>query len=265
MGLTIGPKIITENLKLHFDAGNPLGWNNTTGVWHNFASNTTGGQRNSTNITYNSSEDALFFPNASNNDGLTVNDINYVTGASDQILNLTLEAWVKISSGITSHANDERIILSYDRSSVFRFSIGNDGVGGSNGKISLAFTTDQAGGTGGGSTWDEYSPQCPDLRDDTWHQIGIAFTTSYIDWFLDGEIIERTSKNWGAISSQDTTETPRYAMIGNGSEASSPGTPIAPTNNFFGYIRSLKQYDGKTFTADEIKHHYNAQKARYGL
>ena len=111
MGLTIGPKIITENLVLHFDSGNPLGWNNTTGEWHNFASNTVGGTRNSTNITYNSSEDALFFPNAQNSDGLVINDINYVTGASDQVSNLTLEAWVKVSSGTTTHTNDQRIIL----------------------------------------------------------------------------------------------------------------------------------------------------------
>ena len=37
--------------------------------------------------------------------------------------------------------------------------------------------------------------------------------------------------------------------------------PIA----FFGY-QAIKYYDGKTFTVhDEIKHNYNAQKARYGL
>lgn len=258
MGLTIGPKIITENLVLHFDSGNPLGWNNTTGEWHNFASNTVGGTRNSTNITYNSSEDALFFPNAQNSDGLVINDINYVTGASDQVSNLTLEAWVKVSSGTTTHTNDQRIILSYDRSSVYRFGIGNDGNSATSGKISLGFTT-----TNG--TFDLYAATCPDLRDDNWHQIGLAFTTSYIDWFLDGEILERSTGSYGSISDQDTTETPRYGIIGNGSESTSPGSSVGPTDNFFGYIKSLKQYDGKTFTADEIKHHYNAQKARYGL
>lgn len=265
MGLTIGPKIITENLILHFDSGNPLGWDNVNGEWHNFASNTVGGERNTTNITYNSGEDALFFPNAANSDCLTVEDINYLTGSSDQILNMTLEAWIKVSTGTTSHTNDERIIISFDRSSVFRFAIGNDSLGGSNGKISLAFTTDQNGGTGGGNTWDEYAATCPDLRDNSWHQVGVSFTTSYIDWFLDGEIIERTSKNWGAISSQDTTETPRYGIIGNGSESASVGLSIGPSNNFFGYIKSLKYYSGKTFTVDEIKHNYNAQKVRYGL
>jgi hypothetical protein len=258
MGLTIGPKIITENLVLHFDSGNPLGWNNTTGEWHNFASNTVGGTRNSTNITYNSTEDALFFPNNTNSDGLVINDINYVTGASDQVSNLTLEAWVKVSSETTTHSNDQRIILSYDRSSVYRFCIGSDSLTGSDGKISLNFTT-------AAGTFDLYAATCPDLRDDNWHQVGLAFTTSYIDWFLDGEILERSTGSYGSISDQDTTETPRYGIIGNGSESTSPGSSVGPTDNFFGYIKSLKQYDGKTFTADEIKHHYNAQKARYGL
>lgn len=262
MGLTIGPKIITENLILHFDSGNPLGWNNTDGEWHNFASNSVGGARNTTNITYNAGEDALFFPNATNSDCLTVNDINYLTGSSDQINNLTLEAWVKASSGTTSHTNDERIILSFDRSSVFRFGIGLDALSGSDGKICFSFTTGSGATT---TTFDIISPNCPDLRDDTWHQIGVAFTTSQLDFFLDGEIIGTTTAAYGAISGQDTTETPRYGIIGNGSESTSVGSAIGPTDNFFGYIRSLKQYDGKTFTSDEIKHNYNAQKARYGL
>ena len=60
MGLTIGLKIITENLTLHFDSGNPLGWNNTDGEWHNFTQ-TQLRARNTNNITYNVGEDALFF------------------------------------------------------------------------------------------------------------------------------------------------------------------------------------------------------------
>ena len=258
MGLTIGPKIITENLVLHFDVGNPLGWNNTTGEWHNFASNSVGGARNASSITYDSTFDALFFPYASDSTAVIVNDINYVTGSSDQISNLTLEAWVRVFPGSTTHINDQRIIFSYDRSSVFRFSVGNDSVTGSDGKIAFAFTTEIG-------TFDLVATTCPDLRDSTWHQIGLSFTTNYVDFFLDGEILERSTNSYGSISGQDTTETPRYGIIGNGSESISPGSAIGPSDNFFGNIRSLKQYDGKAFTADEIKHHYNAQKARYGL
>jgi len=260
MGLTIGPKIITENLTLHFDSGNPLGWNNTDGEWHNFATNTVGGARNTTNITYNTGEDALFFPNDANSDCLTVEDINYLTGSSDQINNMTLEAWVKNSSTATTHTSDERIIISFDRSSVFRFGIGLDALTSpaSDGLLCLSFTT-----TAG--TFDIAAPNSPNLRDDAWHQVGVAFTSSQIDFFIDGEIIGTTTAAYGAIGSQDTTETPRFGIIGNGSESTSVGSSIGPTNNFFGYIKSIKFYDGKTFTADEIKHNYNAQKARYGL
>lgn len=265
MGLTIGPKIITENLTLHFDSGNPLGWNNTDGEWHNFATNTVGGARNTTNITYNAGEDALFFPNDTNSDCVTVNDINYVTGSSDQINNLTLEAWVKNNSGTTIHTSDERIILSFDRSAVFRFGIGLDalnGISSSEGLICFSFTT---GSGATATTFDVQAPNCPNLRDDTWHQIGVTYTTSEINFFLDGEIIGTTTASYGSISGQDTTETPRYGIIGNGSESTSPGASSAPTNNFSGYIKSIKYYNGKTFTSDEIKHNYNAQKARYGL
>lgn len=262
MGLTIGPKIITENLTLHFDSGNPLGWNNTDGEWHNFATNTVGGARNTTNITYNTGEDALFFPNSTNSDCLTVNDINYLTGSSDQIVNLTLEAWVKNSSTTTTHTGDERIILSFDRSAVFRFCIGSDSIVGADGKLCFSFTA----GTGGTfTTFDIESPNSPNLRDDAWHQVGVAFTTSQINFFIDGEIIGTTTAAYGPISGQNTTETPRFGIIGNGSESTSVGSSIGPTNNFSGYIKSIKYYNGKTFTSDEIKHNYNAQKARYGL
>jgi hypothetical protein len=264
MGLTIGPKIITENLTLHFDSGNPLGWNNTDGEWHNFATNTVGGARNTTNITYNTGEDALFFPNDANSDCLTVEDINYVTGSSDQINNMTLEAWVKNSSAATTHTSDERIILSFDRSSVFRFGIGLDALiaPASDGLLCFSFT---AGSGGTFTSFDIAAPNSPNLRDDAWHQVGVAFTSSQIDFFIDGEIIGTTTAAYGPISGQDTTETPRYGIIGNGSESTSVGSSIGPTSNFSGYIKSIKFYDGKTLTSDEIKRNYNAQKARYGL
>ena len=81
--------------------------------------------------------------------------------------------------------------------------------------------------------------------DDTWHQVGVAFTSSQIDFFIDGEIIGTTTAAYGPISGQDTTETPRYGIIGNGSESTSPGAAIGQPI-IFGYIKSIKYYDGKT-------------------
>ena len=85
----------------------------------------------------------LYFSNNTNSDCLTIEDINYVTGSSDQIVGLTLEAWVKNSSTTTTHTSDERIILSFDRSAVFRFGIGIDAPTSpaSDGKLSFSFTT----------------------------------------------------------------------------------------------------------------------------
>ena len=57
--------------------------------------------------------------------GIAISNLNYVSGSSDKIEELTIFARIKVDSRSTTDRanNDERIILSFDRSAVFRFSV----------------------------------------------------------------------------------------------------------------------------------------------
>ena len=60
--------------------------------------------------------------------GIAISNLNYVSGGSDKIEELTIFARIKVDSRSTTDRanNDERILLSFDRSAVFRFSVGSD-------------------------------------------------------------------------------------------------------------------------------------------
>ena len=51
---------------------------------------------------------------------------------------MTIECWCKSKSGSSGNTNDARIIVSFDRSAVFRFSIGFDGDASAADKAALA-------------------------------------------------------------------------------------------------------------------------------
>ena len=72
---------------------------------------------------------------------------------------MAIVAKVKLNSSASNHTNDQRILLSFDRSAVFRFSIGSDQVNGSAGKPVFHFTNSQG-------MHDISSSYSGDLRDD---------------------------------------------------------------------------------------------------
>ena len=63
---------------------------------------------------YDSTENAFRFAN-SGADGVAITNLNYISGESDKINNLTIQAKIKASS---ENSSKQRIILSFDRSSV---------------------------------------------------------------------------------------------------------------------------------------------------
>ena len=190
---------------------------------------------------------------------INISGLNYVGGNSDAIPNLTVESWIKCNSGTTSHTSDQRIILSFDRSSVFRFAIGNDQTSSAAGKPSFM---DASGSSGvGDSVATSFSG---DLRDDQWHQVCVTFSPTALKYYVDGQIVHTTTGSFNPITNQSTGETPRYGWIGNGSEASSAGQSNSanPGNLFYGFISKINYYY-KTLTASEIEQNYNAIKGRY--
>ena len=103
-----------------------------------------------------------------------------------------------------------------------------------------------------------------DLRDDSWHQVSVTFSTSALKYYIDGALVHTTTGSFNSISNQSTGETPRYAWIGNGSEALTAGGLIGPGHLFYGFIASIKYYY-KTLSDAEIQQNFNALRGRFGI
>ena len=262
MGLAHSPRIVTDGLVLAFDAGNTKSYPGSGSTWKDLSGNGYDAIQTGSRVSYNSTENAWEFTGTTDtsSDGIYITELNYVSGSSDAISNLTIESWIKCNSGTTSHSGDQRIILSFDRSAVFRFSIGTDATGPSaSGKPCFSFDTgttyDVRGSTWGG-----------DLRDDAWHQVCVTFDSSNVRFYVDGTLVHTSTGSYGSIGSQTDTETPRYGWIGNGSEATSAGlnNSAVPGDLFYGFISKINYYY-KTLSDAEIKQNFNAIRGRYGI
>ena len=164
------------------------------------------------------------------------------------------------SQGLTQHPNDERIILSFDRSSVFRFGIGSDSRSGVEGKPCFSFTTSS------GSVDDAATSFTGNLIDGQWRYIAVTYSRfdEFVKYYIDGELVHTSSiSTTSGISGQATGEFPRYGWIGNGSEAASPGGSIGPGNMFYGDVSIIRFYDSNALTDREISLNYQAQKLRF--
>ena len=183
--------------------------------------------------------------------GLFVQDLNYVSGSSDKISNLTISCMLKASS----QTGGQAIIISYDRSAVFRFALGGDtGSPQANpGKPSFMFLS----GGGNGTLYDLNFTNSPDLRDDLWHHIVLTFeanTANSLNLYIDGVLSDTSATAYAEISNHTENETPRYGVIGTGSELTSDsvGGPTTPADMFNGYIGTFR-YFNETLTANEVE------------
>jgi hypothetical protein len=211
--------------------------------------NNSGTIRGSNNVYYDGSENAFRFSGSSGNSGVAISNLNYVTGDTDQLENFTIEAKIKAQS---ESGTKQRIILSFDRSSVFRFSIGNDNNSFKSpaaGKLSLMFTNSDG-------THDKYDAGFNgDLRDNQWHDVMIRFEANKqygLNYYVDGVLTYSDPTVYAPISNHSTSETPRYGVVGNGSELSSPTGSTGPNDTFYGWIREIKMshYTGSSTPTD---------------
>ena len=211
--------------------------------------NNSGTIRGSSNVYYDGSENAFRFGGSGGDSGVTISNLNYVTGDTDQLENFTLEAKIKAQS---ESGTKQRIILSFDRSAVFRFSIGNDNntvQSPAAGKLALAFTNSDG-------THDKYDVGFNgDLRDNQWHDVMIRFEANKpygLNYYVDGVLTYSDPTAYAPISDHSTSETPRYGVIGNGSELSSTTGSMSPNDTFYGWIREIKMshYTGSSTPTD---------------
>ena len=253
--------VVTENIVLHYDAANVESYSGIGTVINNLGPNQSYKAYIAGSLfSYSSNPKAFVNNTAGNNsnftDGIYIDGLNYVTGDADAFSNMSIECWCNLKSGSSGNTYDHRIILSYDRSAVFRFSIGFDGASAAAGKPSLQWMNNS---TIIDNWADTYSG---DLRDDEWHQVGVTFTTSAVKYYVDGVNVDTHTGSWSPMTNHAESETPRYGWIGNGSEAATPGTSINPPGLFYGSIANLKYYY-KTLSDAEMQQNYNALKHRF--
>ena len=269
MSTIYNTSIVRDNLILHYDAANVKSYPGSGAIINNLAPNKTYGARIAgSNITFSSSEKA--FSNntaggASNvTDGIYIEGLNYVNGSADAVSNMTVECWCKSKSGSSGSTGDQRIILSFDRSAVFRFAIGADGASisaGAAGKPSLMWVN----GTNDNIIDNYADTYSGDLRDNKFHQVAVTFTTSRVKYYIDGICVDTHTGSWSALSNHTgEPETPRFGWIGNGSEAVTAGGDINPPGLFYGSIANFKYYY-KTLSDVEMKQNFDALKGRFGI
>jgi len=251
---TIG---LNNNLLLYYDFSNPNSYNGQTTTSSNLSvidlsgNNNNGEIRDEADTYYDQFEDAFYFNGDQKraNKGVAISNLNYVSGNSDQIKEMTLIARVKAKSQTSGGNQDERIIISFDRSNNFRFGIGTDQISQAQGKLAFSFTNTDA-------TNDTYAvSQTIDLRDDNWHDVAVTFKANEVGglkYFIDGGLVYTHPDSFNPISNQVTSQTPRFGYIGNGSEASSFKGATGPDNLFYGYIQVIK-YFNKTLPINQLK------------
>ena len=278
--------IIKDNLTIHYDGYNTNSYSGTQTTidnvaydWLDLSGNANHAQvdpnATSGRITFDTTEKAFEFANvtgnAALNDNISISNLNYISGSSDAITNLTLAAWVKNNSGSLGRANgDQRIIASFDRSAVWRFGIGLDsGNNSANaGRIAFSFTGTKA--NGGVQIYDQVATVGNDLRDDSWHYVAVTFTSSETRYYVDGVKIDTKTGTYNELGGGTTTETPRFGFLGTGSEALSFSAGTNPRHLFAGKIGAFHYYtsgsdSAATLTDAQILHNFNALKHRYGF
>ena len=264
MGIAHYPSIVLDKLVLYYDAANSKSYSGSGVIINNLSENSNYNARiRGSRVTFSASQKAFEYTGTSDSSdsGIYIEGLNYVTGSADAFSNMTVECWCKSNSAPRDSDGDQRIILSFDRSAVFRFAIGADASSirtQARGKPSLQWMNNT-------SVIDNYADTYSgDLRDDQWHQVGVTFTRTAVKYYVDGVNVDTHTGSWSPLSNHSENETPRYGYIGNGSEATSAGGGIAPGDLFFGFISNLKYYY-KTLSDAEMKQNFEALKGRFGI
>ena len=248
---------LNNNLLLEYDITNTNSYNgqptsSTNKIVNDLSGNGYDGEIVGTSDVYfDSNENALFFNGNEEKDGkgLAISGLNYVSGDSDKIDELTIFARIKVpTTAISRDGNDDqRIILSFDRSSVFRFSIGSDLNQSAEGKLAFHFTNSDA-------TFDTHAENTSDLRDNQWHNVAVTFKANQaggLKYYVDGNLVYNHSGSFAPISNQSNNETPRFGYVGNGNEADSFKGNTGPDDLFYGYIQKIKYYN-KVLSASQL-------------
>ena len=199
--------------------------------------------------------------------GLYIRNLRYFSGNTDNIGSLTIETWVKPSNVTSGRVEDQRVLLSFDREAVFKFSVGNNEDSGSAGKPCLSFTNETGTHDVKGTGWSG------NLRDNNWHQVAVTFqsqyvgvsTSSEIRFYVDGKNVSSHTGTWRPIGDQtDLTRTPRFGWIGNDSAADSENGDTDSDHMWMGKMTIMRMYN-QVLTPSELRMHYDLHRGDHGI
>ena len=254
--LISGSGIPSTFVNIIFDMLNPLSYPGTGNTITDLSVNAYEGTIQGPTIDTDGT--LLFNSPSTDGYGVYLNGPEFISGPDDAVDNLTIITWIKCISGTSGQTNDSRVVFSFDRSEVFRMSIGNDSLPEAAGKPSFAFTNTDG-------IFDVTSTNyLGDLRDDEWHQVSIVFRANQVDglkFYIDNQLIHTENSAYLPIGNQVTLASPRYGWIGNGSESNVPGGTIGPVQPFYGNIGYVQFLD--IANEGRIAQNYNQYKPIY--
>lgn len=260
-GITGSPPIRGKDLQIYYDFTNKRSYNRTDGnniIIKDLSGNGYDGLTNSSVIGFNRSDKTpcINFQKSSINKNdasyIEIQGLNYVTGDTDSISELTIETWIRIN-GVGNNPV-ESIIASFDRSSVWRLSIGDSDASGDVGLgiVSFSYTGTQ------GTTDVPFNNAGISVFKAGWLYLVITFKendSNGLKLYIDGQLKETVSTVGKYIGNQTTTETPRYGFIGAGSEAEEAGGVATPDNYLNGSMASFR-YWHSVLTSKQILNNY---------
>jgi hypothetical protein len=260
-GLTGLPPIRGNNLMIYYDFTNKKSYNRTDGnnvIIKDLSGNGYNGITNTTKggFKFQDKTPCFDFQKTSTNrhdaSYIEIQGLNYVTGEDDAISELTIETWIRIEG--PGNTSTESVIASFDRSAVWRLSVG-DSTGGSS--VPLNTVSFSFAGSHGQSDV-AFSNANFNIVKRGWVYLALTFKendSEGLKLYLNGDLKETVSTVGKYIGNQTTTETPRYGFLGAGSEATEAGGTVAPTNYLNGRMASFK-YWHSVLSAGQIRNNY---------
>jgi hypothetical protein len=256
-----GSDVITDNLVFYHDYGNPNCYSGSGTTINDLSSNGYTGTVNlENNASFNSSDGAFVFTGGLNDQGIGTGN-SYVGTNDDAQTQLTLECFALANTGTAPQGStaDMRQFISYDRSSHFRWALGVDTNGSSAGRLGFQYTNNE-------TIYDLLYTSGTDWRDGNWHQFVTVFTTSGLKHYVDGTQVYSDTTSRPSVGGGTDTETPRFGVIGNGSELTTATgfADIGPQSPWYGKIAIMRYYT-VALTASQITQNLNADGGRFGI
>ena len=116
-------------------------------------------------------------------------------------------------------------------------------------------------------THDIYDKGYNEIFDENWHTVKVSFTANEaggLKFYVDGQLTYTDPSTYAPIGNQDTTSTPRFGVVGNGSEAKQEAEPQAQEICFMAGLKALSIIPTKKALLLQRKHKLkNLQRRRW--